>query len=768
MSPHPTHHVLDSTRTFNHKLHLSLTFGNHVGVRLRLRLTLCVCHRYYGDTLSIIKGAECSHKFSKTKYTGPLSTDNLYALGNLYEATFGERFEGEHCAGDDARAGARLYGHPEFYKRRFNKSGGMRPISLLWDSKAEKREKKWAKLLRKVADGWVEGDTKPCDADLESEEYTSSKYGPGGDAKGKVGAGSAWPLVEYVLLFLPLLFLSKVAGWTNYYGAEQDVVRQGKKWVPVDSQHPRWKERRKRYQRKARRWVTVTPWYLLCWLGVLIRNGALRKRSIYQSWTKKYGLHDPTVADAIDRDSFAQVQQFCCWQDYRHPPTSAAAKKNKLWKVQPLLDHAATVCQQLWDLGVYMTIDESMILCKSRFVDWKQYMPLKPIKHGIKVFVLACGETGFVYNFSVYQGKGNGNIMETVLSKVITGDLINSERILFVDNYYTSVALAVVMLAVYGLYIVGTYSPRKGAKRDKESFPFEKLTPADASCVGRGWMRRAITTITRKAADVTKHVVVQAIIWKDSKVCGFISTAFVGMCEKSSVLRSTKGMFKSLKVKAHDAIIAYLSYYGAVDRADRGISDYTISVRCSRWFMRVVFWVLDVMLWNIWCIVQFRIDAGDKYYQQFKGNTGVPSGRYRFQLELADQLIAYSLDAAIKEVGGDRSKVKWAKQHGCGQFQSPMGSSSKARTPASAMRSPSDLVESPRPTACNLVPHGTPKSKYCQLCYQYRTDTRANEKVRRKTSKNTALTCEVCNVRVCADCEIKKYHAIHAKGKVTL
>jgi len=306
-----------------------------------------------------------------------------------------------------------------------------------------------------------------------------------------------------------------------------------------------------------------------------------------------------------------------------------------------------------------------------------------------------------VYNFSVYQGKGSGSIMETVLDTVITGDLINSERILFVDNYYTSVALAVVMLAVYGLYIVGTHSPRKGAKQDKESFPFEKLTPADASCVGRGWQRRAISTITRKAADVTKKVVVQAIIWKDSKVCGFISTAFVGACEDSSVLRSCKGMFKSLKVKAHDAIIAYLSCYGAVDRADRGIADCTISVRCSRWFMRVVFWVLDVILWNIWCIVQFRIDAGDKFYQQFKGNTGVPSGRYRFQLELADQLIAYSLEMAIKEAGGSRRNVKWAAQIGGGRFQSPAsrapsaGNSASFQSPAPSQappQTPSELV----------------------------------------------------------------------------
>ena len=398
-----------------------------------------------------------------------------------------------------------------------------------------------------------------------------------------------------------------------------------------------------------------------------------------------------------------------------------------------------------------------------------RYMPLKPIKHGIKVFVLACGETGYVYNFSVYQGKGSGSIMETVLDTVITGDLINSERILFVDNYYTSVALAVVMLAVYGLYIVGTYSPRKGAKQDKESFPFEKLTPADASCVGRGWQRRAISTITRKAADVTKKVVVQAIIWKDSKVCGFISTAFVGACEDSSVLRSCKGMFKSLKVKAHDAIIAYLSYYGAVDRADRGIADYTISVRCSRWFMRVVFWVLDVILWNIWCIVQFRIDAGDKYYQQFKGNTGVPSGRYRFQLELADQLIAYSLEMAIKEAGGSRRNVKWAAQIGGGRFQSPAsrapsaGNSASFQSPAPSQappQTPSELVE--RPRTHKLVPY-VGRNTYCQLCYNYGTDKTLSVGQRRKASNKTNHMCKVCNVRVCPKCENTGIHRHHRK-----
>ena len=34
-----------------------------------------------------------------------------------------------------------------------------------------------------------------------------------------------------------------------------------------------------------------------------------------------------------------------------------------------------------------------------------QYLPCKPIKHGIKGFVLTCAITGCVYSFKIYTGK---------------------------------------------------------------------------------------------------------------------------------------------------------------------------------------------------------------------------------------------------------------------------------------------------------------------------------------------------------------------------
>ena len=83
---------------------------------------------------------------------------SLHAFGNLHQATHGERFENEHCAGEDGRAGARLHGHAAWWSRRFNKSGGMRASRSCFDNKAVKRKKKWAKHLKNVPTGWKKGD----------------------------------------------------------------------------------------------------------------------------------------------------------------------------------------------------------------------------------------------------------------------------------------------------------------------------------------------------------------------------------------------------------------------------------------------------------------------------------------------------------------------------------------------------------------------------------------------------------------------------------
>ena len=51
-----------------------------------------------------------------------------------------------------------------------------------------------------------------------------------------------------------------------------------------------------------------------------------------------------------------------------------------------------------------------MIKYMGRAITFVQYMPLKPIKHGIKVFAFFCAYTGHIIGFEVYLGKGGRDL----------------------------------------------------------------------------------------------------------------------------------------------------------------------------------------------------------------------------------------------------------------------------------------------------------------------------------------------------------------------
>jgi hypothetical protein len=52
-------------------------------------------------------------------------------------------------------------------------------------------------------------------------------------------------------------------------------------------------------------------------------------------------------------------------------------------------------------LGKKCCVVESMIKYKGKAVSWVQYMPKKPIRHGLKVFALSCAYMGYLYSFEV-------------------------------------------------------------------------------------------------------------------------------------------------------------------------------------------------------------------------------------------------------------------------------------------------------------------------------------------------------------------------------
>lgn len=503
------------------------------------------------------------------------------------------------------------------------------------------------------------------------------------------------------------------------------------KWRTARPGTAEWEQKRHRYQNSKRPWVTVDKWYLLAFLGIFIRMGARRTRTLYEPWCTTHSLRDAAIANCMDRDSFRQVFRFIHFSDNEAVKTRKE-RENKLYKVAFVLASILRAFKECYTLGVYMAIDESMIRCKSMYVSFRQYNPMKPIKHGIKVFVLACATYAYVYNFRIYQGKGDcGTVMDIVLDKMMDGDMVGKNRVLFTDNWYTSIPLALHLFTRFQTLLVGTFTPTAGKPTGPNQFPFVKLKPADTKKLNRGWMRCA-----KKLFYFAKQKVeVQCILWLDSKVVGFVHTAWVGSRQaKDTVLRSVRDKFKGLVVSCHASIINYLHAYGAVDRADRGMADYTVGYRCARWYMRIFMWLIDAVCWNVWVIASFRMGDKDDVFFKYSQNKA-PGKRYLFQLDLAESLMQYACEKAIEE-SGNRRNVRWMTQE-----------IREASTP---------MTPDATPREHSLSPTGS-KIDYCQLCYS-NTDKTLHKNDRRRLCTYTEQECLACRKRLCRDC----YTTTHA------
>ena len=149
-------------------------------------------------------------------------------------------------------------------------------------------------------------------------------------------------------------------------------------------------------------------------------------------------------------------------------------------------------------IGEYVSLDESMIKYKGKQIQFvHQYMPAKPIKHGIKVFAICCAESGYIYGFYIYTGKQNdpSGSPKKILKRLLDQDptfLTNSTgRTVFMDNYYTSEDVMELLFNDYKMFTVGTVRMTKKKSRTIIDYAFHKLSNAAKAIVGRGWLRWA-------------------------------------------------------------------------------------------------------------------------------------------------------------------------------------------------------------------------------------------------------------------------------------
>ena len=219
-------------------------------------------------------------------------------------------------------------------------------------------------------------------------------------------------------------------------------------------------------EEKFQEWTTMTVNELKAFLGFLILMAINHLPSLNDYWSRDPLLHYSPIADRIPRDRFRELSRYLHFVDNASLPPRESPDYDRLGKVRPLINHLSHKFQSLYQPNMEVAVDEAMIKFQGRS-SLKQYMPLKPIKRGIKVWVLADSHNGYFSEFEIYTGK-KGNSPEKDLGarvvKTLTASLKGKNHHVFFDNFFTNERLVQDLLE-NAIYSCGT------ARKDRKGFP---------------------------------------------------------------------------------------------------------------------------------------------------------------------------------------------------------------------------------------------------------------------------------------------------------
>lgn len=275
-------------------------------------------------------------------------------------------------------------------------------------------------------------------------------------------------------------------------------------------------------------------------------------------------------------------------------------KTDKLAPIREVFDSFVEKCKANYEIGQYATIDEMLEAFRGK-CSFRQYIPSKPAKYGIKIYSLADAENWYTSNLEVYVGKQpNGPFQQdnnsAALVKRLVEPIANTGRNVTCDNFFTSVPLAVDLLNNMRTTLVGTL--RKNKREIPPIFIATKERPQNTSMFAFG-----------------KECLLTSYVPKKNKYVLVLST----MHDKDIIDPRTGNAQKP------EVITFYNQTKSGVDVVDKLKSLYSVSRISCRWPLTIFFSVLNI------CGINCQII----YYE----NTGIEMPRRKFLKQLAFELI---------------------------------------------------------------------------------------------------------------------------------
>uniref|UniRef100_A0A1B0C8C5 PiggyBac transposable element-derived protein domain-containing protein n=1 Tax=Lutzomyia longipalpis TaxID=7200 RepID=A0A1B0C8C5_LUTLO len=311
----------------------------------------------------------------------------------------------------------------------------------------------------------------------------------------------------------------------------------------------------------GREWKQIDDLEMGAFIGLLYLNGilGLNNRPTKTIWGRVYGVN--IFRATMSRTRFKNILRFLRFDNCTARKTSKP--KDKLAPIREVWEIFDCLLAKYYIPGENLTIDEQLVDYRGK-CPFKQHMPSKPGKYGLKIFWLNDASTGYPLKSLPYLGKNADQRAKNVGANTVlqlAEIYFGTNRNITVDNFFTSLDLAK-CLKENGLTICGT------VRMNKTFIPEEFLDCKSREVYSSIFGFSKDFTIVSYTPKKRKCVILLSSMHHNGRVSG--------------------------PKQIPDIILHYNSTKAGTDRMDQMIGNYSCRRSNRRWPMRYFMNLLDV------------------------------------------------------------------------------------------------------------------------------------------------------------------------------
>ncbi|XP_053388758.1 piggyBac transposable element-derived protein 4-like [Mercenaria mercenaria] len=382
---------------------------------------------------------------------------------------------------------------------------------------------------------------------------------------------------------------------------------------------------KKQLEKPDDKWRNVTFSEIRAYLGFQIVMGIIAAPNLDMYWSSDPMFSPCGIKERMTRDRYDKISKYFHVADTSCNPARGQPGHDKLSHVRPILEAVRVNLMANYKPHRETTVDEAMIGYTGRLGS-KQYVPMKPTKRGIKVWVRADPHNGYVNDIQVYLGKenrdGDKGLGERVVMDLVT-PILNRGHHVYCDNYFTTAGLFE-ELQQQGTYACGTF------RSNRRGIPDE---------IKQQKLKEQGTSIMMQKENMV------ATAWRDKKTVFILSTNFDPTTPRTTVQRRQKdGSQKD--VSCPESVRNYTKYMNGVDHADQLRAMYSLARKSAKWWKYLFWFLVDLAIVGAYILMK----ESPNHQQKTRTGKPKPLTQLDFRKKLAKQLIGDFMQKRKRDV----------------------------------------------------------------------------------------------------------------------